>query len=70
VALSTSAGQWQGKVTVAEHLGSDTFLHVVTDHGTLTVRASGEFPVRHGDTVWLTPDAAHLHKFDAAGLSI
>ena len=70
ISLSTDKGQWQGTVLVSEHLGSDTFLHVETAHGTLTVRASGEFPVVHGDSVWLTPIAAHLHKFDAEGLAI
>ncbi len=31
VDLSTSSGLWQGVVGVAEHLGSDTFLHVTVD---------------------------------------
>src|SRR4051812_47160092 len=35
-----SAGSWKGTVTVAEQLGSDTFLHVNVDtFGTMTVRA-------------------------------
>ncbi len=50
--ISTSEGEWKGTVGVAEHLGSDTFLHVHTDAvGTINVRADGEIPVRHGDTV-------------------
>ncbi|PWR01233.1 sugar ABC transporter ATP-binding protein [Meridianimarinicoccus roseus] len=65
-------GPWQGKVGVAEHLGSDTFLHV---HGTgladiVTVRATGEVGLRHGDTVSLAPRAEHIHRFDASGLRI
>ena len=72
IAISTGEGAWKGTVGVAEHLGSDTFLHV---HGIpgcdpLTVRAGGEVGVRHGDTVWLTPDAAQIHRFDAKGLRI
>ena len=56
---------------VSEHLGSDTFLHVEAgDLGTLTVRASGEFPVHYGDDVYLTPQTGKLHRFDAEGLAI
>ncbi|MDP2118676.1 MAG: ABC transporter ATP-binding protein [Hoeflea sp.] len=71
IAISTTEGQWKGTVGVAEHLGSDTFLHVHTDDlGTVNVRASGEIRVNHGDTVWLTPDPARIYRFDAAGLAI
>jgi len=69
--LSTSSGDWQGKVLVAEHLGSDTFLHIDVDGiGTVTARGSGDFPARAGDTVYLTPDKAHIHRFNAEGLAI
>jgi multiple sugar transport system ATP-binding protein len=65
--LSLENGTWRGSVNVSEHLGSDTFLHVNVDGvGTLTVRAGGEFPVHHGDAVWLTPDPAKLHRFNNA----
>ncbi|TIT81308.1 MAG: ABC transporter ATP-binding protein, partial [Mesorhizobium sp.] len=38
--ISTTAGDWKATVGVAEHLGSDTFLHVQTDGiGTINVRA-------------------------------
>jgi multiple sugar transport system ATP-binding protein len=66
--ISTSAGEWKATVGVAEHLGSDTFLHVQADGvGPLTVRADGEISVRHGDTVFLTPDPTKLHRFGADG---
>jgi len=68
--LSTEKGMWQGKVGVSEHLGSDTFLHVQTGFGLLTVRAGGEVGLHHGDTVWLIPHEEHLHRFDAAGMAI
>ncbi|MCO6179113.1 MULTISPECIES: ABC transporter ATP-binding protein [Ciceribacter] len=69
--LSTETGRWKGKVTVAEHLGSDTFLHVdVPGIGTLTTRTGGDVPVRHGDEVFVTPEPGHLHKFDAKGLAL
>jgi len=71
LALSTSEGKWAGTVNVSEHLGSDTFLHVQTEKlGILTARADGEFPVRHGDKVFLTPQEDKIHRFNAEGLSI
>ena len=72
IEVSSSDGLWQGKVGVAEHLGSDTFLHIhgIAGCDPMTVRVDGELPVRHGDTVFLTPNETHLHKFDAEGLRI
>ena len=68
--VSDSNGIWKGTVGVAEHLGSDTFIHVhdVPGCDPMTVRAGGELHVKHGDTVYLTPQKEHLHKFDAQGL--
>jgi multiple sugar transport system ATP-binding protein len=65
-------GPWQGTVGVAEHLGSDTFLHV---HGTglaetVTVRATGEIGLRHGDTVSMAPRTDQVHRFGPDGLRI
>jgi multiple sugar transport system ATP-binding protein len=69
--ISLESGEWRGKVGVSEHLGSDTFLRVdVQGVGMLTVRADGDFPARHGDEVWLTPDLERIHRFDDAGLRI
>ena len=69
--LSLESGTWSGVVGVSEHLGSDTFLRVnVEGIGYLTARADGEFPARHGDTVYLTPDPERVHRFDAAGIRI
>ncbi|MBC7311124.1 MAG: ABC transporter ATP-binding protein, partial [Rhizobium sp.] len=71
VTLSTESGIWKGTVTVAEHLGSDTFLHIAVDGiGQVTARADGEFAARHGDTVFVTPDSARIHRFDDKGLSL
>ncbi len=72
IEVSTTAGHWEGTVGVAERLGSDTFIHI---HGVpgcdpMTVRAGGDVAVKHGDTVYLTPDATQIHKFDAEGLRI
>ena len=72
LAISATEGTWRGTVGVAEHLGSDTFLYVHLADGqrTLTVRADGEYGAGHGDTVYLTPDPAKIHRFDASGLRI
>ena len=68
--VSTTEGQWQGTVGVAEHLGSDTFIHIhgIAGCDPMTVRASGDVAVKHGDTVYLTPNASQIHKFGADGL--
>ncbi len=69
--ISTTAGKWSGKVSVAERLGSDTFLHVtVAGQGSMTVRADGDVNVSHGDTVYLTPIAGRIHKFGADGKNL
>ncbi|QDC09171.1 ABC transporter ATP-binding protein [Oceanicola sp. D3] len=73
--VSTSEGLWKAKVGVAEHLGSDTFLYVHPEgvdtlEDTVTVRVDGEMALRHGDEVWLTPQAGKIHRFDGAGLRI
>ncbi|WP_458789540.1 ABC transporter ATP-binding protein [Yoonia sp. MH D7] len=70
ISVSKSEGMWKGTVGVAEHLGSDTFIHV---HETglmdmMTVRISGDIAARHGDIIYLTPDMTKMHKFDAQGL--
>ena len=69
--VSTSAGEWKATVGVAEHLGSDTFLHVHSDEvGPLTVRAGGDVGAHHGDTIYLTPDPAKVHRFGPDGKAI
>ncbi|TCT44617.1 ABC transporter ATP-binding protein [Martelella mediterranea] len=71
LSLSTESGEWEGKVAVAEHLGSDTFLHVdVPGLGHMTTRTDGEVPVRYGDKVFITPDTERLYRFDDQGLAI
>src|SRR5262245_57141080 len=68
VQLSKERGEWFGAVGVAEHLGSDTFLHVQVDGiGSVTARASGELGLTHGDQVWLTPLPDRLYRFDDHG---
>ena len=70
--IDLSDGTWKGTVGVAEHLGSDTFVHVHdTGLGDLvTVRIAGDVAVKHGDTIYLTPQMDKIHKFDEQGLRV
>jgi len=70
--IVSSGGLWKGKVGVAEHLGSDTFIHV---HETglakvVTVRASGEVDLKYGDQISLSPRSDLFHKFDPKGIRL
>ena len=66
--VSETSGTWKGTVGISEHLGSDTFLRVHVE-GTemLTVRTGGEVGLRHGDTVYMTPQPGKIHRFGADG---
>ena len=71
IALSPENGAWKGKVGVAEHLGSDTFIHIDVDGiGPVTARADGDIALKHNDMVWLTPDQTRMHRFDQNGKAI
>ena len=66
--ISTTAGEWPGKVRVAEHLGSETFVYVDVDGiGQFTVRIDGEAPIHSNDRVFLSPREPRLHKFSVTG---
>ena len=70
--VSSESGEWKGTVGVSEHLGSDTFFHVTVDGFAepITVRSSGHVALGYGDTIYLTPNADVIHKFDGQGLRI
>jgi multiple sugar transport system ATP-binding protein len=71
LAVSKTEGSWRGTVGVAEHLGSDTFVHVVADNlGQITARTGGELPLKYGEVAYLTPDATKIHRFSEKGLSL
>jgi multiple sugar transport system ATP-binding protein len=68
IALSREGGDWQGRVVLTERLGSDTFVHVdVEGVGKVNVRVEGRMDVAARAEVFLTPDPASVHLFDAAG---
>jgi multiple sugar transport system ATP-binding protein len=69
--LSREGGAFRGTIGVAEHLGSDSFLHVHVDGlGQLNARTTGDEVYNSGDVVWLTPQEGRIHKFDAKGLAV
>jgi multiple sugar transport system ATP-binding protein len=69
--IDKQAGSWPGTVSVAEHLGSDTFLYVDAGKlGVMTARCIGELGLHAGDRVWLSPDPARIHRFDKDGGAI
>ncbi|MCB1502989.1 MAG: ABC transporter ATP-binding protein, partial [Bauldia sp.] len=69
--VTRDGGAWRGKVTVAEHVGSDTFLYVHVDGtGEITVRAPGEIELEPDDMVGLTPEEGRIHRFDKDGRAL
>ncbi|WP_311030459.1 ABC transporter ATP-binding protein [Mesorhizobium koreense] len=71
IRLSPTEGAWSGTVGVTEHLGSDTLLHIDADElGPITARADGEFIVKSGQRIFMTPDRERMHRFDEKGLAI
>ncbi|MGN6144857.1 MAG: ABC transporter ATP-binding protein [Mesorhizobium sp.] len=68
VDLSPEAGEWAGKVVLAEHLGSDTILHIEADGiGRFVARAGGDVGVKAGERLFLSPQPGRLHRFDQNG---
>ncbi|MBX2832774.1 MAG: ABC transporter ATP-binding protein [Rhodospirillales bacterium] len=71
LAVSTESGEIAATVKIAEHLGAETYLHVVADeYGPMTVRATGEVPLGEHDKIFLTPEPDRIHRFDAQGLAV
>jgi multiple sugar transport system ATP-binding protein len=71
LAVNAMENGWDGTVSAAEHLGSDTFIYVDADaRGTLTARCIGEMRLKAGDHVRLSPDPARLHRFDTDGRTL
>ena len=71
ISVSRDSGTWKGKVIHAEHLGADTILYVETEAaGLITVRLFGEQHYDEDDVIFITPDAAKIHRFDQDGKAI
>jgi multiple sugar transport system ATP-binding protein len=62
---------WEGTVSIAEHLGSDTFLYVdVPQIGSLTARLIGELGIAMGDRVRLRPHPDRIYRFGEDGTAL
>jgi multiple sugar transport system ATP-binding protein len=61
-----------GKVTMTEHLGSDTYAYVALDGSgdSLVVRLSGEKAIRRNEPIGVHVDPGMVHVFSAAGQSL
>jgi ABC-type sugar transport system ATPase subunit len=61
-----------GKVTMTEHLGSDTYAYVALDGAQemLVVRLSGEKAIKRNEPIGVQVDPSMLHVFSAGGLSL
>jgi multiple sugar transport system ATP-binding protein len=69
--ISLKDGTWPARISLAEHLGADTFLHVDAGPcGMMTVRAAGEYDAASGAKIFLTPDPDRIHRFDGNGKAI
>ncbi|WP_029076232.1 ABC transporter ATP-binding protein [Kaistia adipata] len=66
-----AVGEWQGKISHLEQLGSDTFVYVAMEGAEpITVRIVGQADFEVGSTVGLEADVQHIHRFDADGRAI
>jgi len=66
-----AGGEWSGKVSHLEKLGSDTFLYVAMEGADMvTVRIVGQADFEVGSTVGLEADAQHIHRFDKDGRAL
>ena len=63
-------GAMAGEVTLAEHLGGETILHLSAAHGTMIVKCDGDFDRALGATVQVALDMAGASLFGAGGLAI
>ncbi|MSU92045.1 ATP-binding cassette domain-containing protein [Rhodobacteraceae bacterium 2CG4] len=66
--LSSSGGEWKGRVVHSERLGADSFLYVdIGKEEPLTVRLDGETDLPAQADVSVSPVAGRIHRFDVAG---
>jgi multiple sugar transport system ATP-binding protein len=71
VRIVPTGGNWEGKVSHLEKLGSDTFVYVAVEGADMvTVRIVGQEDFEVGATVGLAADEAHIHRFDRDGRAI
>ncbi|WP_425491016.1 TOBE domain-containing protein [Novosphingobium flavum] len=69
--LTVAAEGWSGTVTVVEHLGAESYVHLVLEDGAPLVLRSrpGEEPA-NGAKLRVAPVAAKVHRFGSDGLAL
>lgn len=68
IAIGEGAQSVMATIRIAEHLGSDTFIHLDTDElGALTVRAQGHVEAAPGTSLSVILDPVRINRFDAHG---
>jgi len=68
---SSDGGLWRGRVRHREHLGADTNLYIESEVAELLcVRIFGTYETSIGETLYLTPMADKIHRFDATGKTL
>ena len=71
IQLGASDGGFTGTIRIAEHLGSDTFIHAESPElGSITVRATGNIEASPGTALALGFEASRVHRFDAQGVAL
>ena len=69
--LFVESGGLPAQVQTVEHLGSESFLHLMIESGeALTARVVGETSIRPDDTLHLAADPAFVHVFDSSGIAL
>jgi len=68
--IAGDGGGWSGTIVAREYLGSDTFLHVDSSAGHLTLRVRGEERRDVGAKVWVVADRDLIHRFDGEGRAL
>jgi multiple sugar transport system ATP-binding protein len=71
VTIGNGPDALNGTVRIAEHLGSDTFLHIdLAGVGPLTVRTAGQYDIAPSAPISVIFDPAKIHRFDESGQAI
>jgi len=71
VTISNGPDAVKGTVRIAEHLGSDTFLHIdAAEAGPLTVRTAGQYDAAPSTPISLVLDPAKIHRFNESGKAL
>ncbi|MCX5578202.1 ABC transporter ATP-binding protein [Kaistia terrae] len=71
VRVVPTGGNWEGKVSHLEKLGSDTFVYVAVEGADMvTVRIVGQEDFEIGSTIGLSADEGHIHRFGKDGRAL